>query len=421
MSTTTVEHGSAQHQPDWEPLRSSVTTAVAAQLMDPVGLSIEPSEVQAVMERAALEGLSIALQELADRWTAEMTGAERYQRSSTRSGYRSGRRRHTLHFRLGPITIDVGRPRRGPSRPAWIPALKSMPDQAVKLVQQLWLRGLSYRDVAAVSEDVLGKGVSHTTAGGWVKDVADAVLRWMNRPVRSDIRYLVLDAVYVPVVRQSSRKEPILVALGITADGRKEILDVLCAPSESSDSWGTLLGRLKLRGLRPSDLELVITDGDEGVRSAIATSLPNVRRQRCTVHKVRNVVGRCSRELKKTAPAEAAKIFKAPSRANAERRAAKFIAKYKDSAPKVAAVIEDDLDAALTFFEFDANHWKALRSTNALERTHRELRRKFREVGAMKAEVNVNRIAVQVAHFVNQQWGDVPIAGFKQRDPGRRR
>ena len=99
MSTTTVEHGSAQHQPDWEPLRSSVTTAVAAQLMDPVGLSIEPSEVQAVMERAALDGLSIALQELADRWTAEMTGAERYQRSSTRSGYRSGRRRHTSRTR----------------------------------------------------------------------------------------------------------------------------------------------------------------------------------------------------------------------------------------------------------------------------------------------------------------------------------
>ena len=92
------------------------------------------------------------------------------------------------------------------------------------------------------------------------------------------------------------------------------------------------------------------------------------------MHKVRNVVGRCSRELKKTAPAEAALIFKASSRSEAYRRAEAFIATYEHEAPRLAEVIRGDLDACLAFYDFDAGIWRALRSTNALERTHRELR-----------------------------------------------
>ena len=119
----------------------------------------------------------------------------------------------------------------------------------------------------------------------------------------------------------------------------------MVAASESTDSWGTLVSRLKLRGLKPENLQLVITDGDEGVISALRTHLGDVRRQRCTVHKVRNVVGRCPRDLKKIAPAEASNIFKAPSRSEAERRAKAFIDKYDKEAPKLANIIRDDLDA----------------------------------------------------------------------------
>ena len=169
-----------------------------------------------------------------------------------------------------------------------------------------------------------------------------------------------------------------------------------------------------MRGLNVGNLELAITDGDAGLISALAAQLPKVKRQRCTVHKVRNVIGKCNRAQKKTAPSEAAAIYKAPSRAEARRRAQAFIEKYRDNAPQLAAIIEDDLDACLQFYDHDANLWKALRSTNALERLNREFRRKLREVGAIRGEVNITRIAVQVVRLVNEDAKGKPIAGFKE-------
>ena len=162
-----------------------------------------------------------------------------------------------------------------------------------------------------------------------------------------------------------------------------------------------MLSRLTMRGLRVANLSLVITDGDAGLLAALSSQWPRVPPQRCTVHKVRQVVGRSSRELKKTAPKECAAIYKASSQTEARRRAAAFIEKYRTVAPKLADIVENDLDACLTFYEHDANLWPALRSTNALERMNREFRRKLREVDAIKGEVNINRIAVQVAQFVN--------------------
>ena len=404
--------------PDWSMLSNHVTTAVASSLSTPSSLAADPDELRVAIDQAVVNGLGIALQNAAERWAEEVVGAGRYQQADTRIGYRSGGRRHVFHFSAGPVAITVPKPRRGASRPEWVPALKKAPERLKELCRTLWVRGLSLRDLSAVSPDVVDRSWSHGTMGGWVRDVADETLRWLNRPVRKDLRYLVLDALYVPFVRDTSRKEALLVALGITADGHKEVLDVLHAPTESTDSWGTVLSRLKMRGLRTTELAMVISDGDSGLISAIADHLPNVPRQRCTVHKVRNVVGRSNRTLKKTAPAEAAKIYKAPSRAEARRRAAAFIEKYSQDAAHLAAIVEDDLDACLQFYDHDADLWKALRSTNALERLNREFRRKLREVGAMKGEVNVTRIGVQVARLVNHEAKDKPIAGFRR---GKRR
>lgn len=404
---------SAVCEPEWGVVKDLVRTAVASQLSRPQGLETSPEALRQAVDGAVVEGLRLALEATGERWIEEAIGADRYERSGGRQGLRSGYRSHTIAFGLGPVEIRIPKPRRGASRPDWLPVLKAVPEKLVELSRKLWLRGMSYRDLAAHSEDLLGVGRSHATVGKWVQDVMDDVLRWLNRPISERIRYLVLDALYVPVVRETAAKEAILVALGVTDDGHKEILDVLHAPSETAEAWGTMLARLKMRGLNAKNLALVMTDGDQGVISAIASALPSVPRQRCTVHKVRNIIGACPRALKATAPAEASAIFKAPSRDEAKRRAAAFIAKHETSHPRLARIIEDDLDASLRFYDFDASRWQALRTTNGLERINREIRRKLREVGAMKAEHDVNRIAVSVAQFVNDEMKGVPIDGFR--------
>jgi len=419
MPSSSVAEKVVQQQqlqtPDWTALGGQVTAAVASSLATPSSLASSPDDLRAAIDQAVVEGLGLALQSAAERWADDVVGAGRYERSSGRVGLRSGARQHVFHFAVGPVTISVPKPRSGTSRPSWVPALKRAPERFKALVRELWVRGLSSRDLSSVSDQVVAKSWSHGSMANWVRDVADETLRWLNRPVRPDIRYLVLDGLYVPVVRSSSQKEALLVALGITEDGHKEILEVMHAPTESVDSWATLLSRLKMRGLPVKDLSLVITDGNNGVRGALEMHLPTVRRQRYTVHKVRNVVGRSSKALKKYAPREASNIYKAPSRSEALRRAQAFIAKYSEIAPKLAAIVEDDLDACLAFYDFDASRWRGLCSTNALERMNREFRRKLREVGAMKAEVNVTRVAVTVARFVNEEVKDKPVAGFRQK------
>jgi len=421
MSTVAATADDAQVQA-WPALEDTVATSIAATLATPEAWERDPDSLRQAIDQGIRRGIEIAVQAAADRWSEDVLGAPRYARTASRVGYRGGLREHTVHFGFGPVSIRVSKPRSGTSRPEWLPALKKAPDALIRFVRTLWLRGLSTRDIAATADEIAGRAYSHTTIAEWLKDVHDEVLRWLNRPIRKDLRYLVLDGIYIPVVRERSKREPILVAMGITHAGEKEILDVMHAPSESADAWGTVLSRLKLRGLDPRELQLVITDGDEGVLSAVDQHLPTVRRQRCTVHKVRNVVGRTPRDLKGTIPGEAASIYKAPSRAEAERRAAAFIAKYEASHPKVAQVVADDLDACLAFYAFDPGRWRGLRSTNALERVNRELRRKLREVGAMKAELNVTRVAVEVARFVNQDMEGRPIDGFgRPRKRGSRK
>lgn len=399
---------------EWGGVKELVRAAVASELGRPQGLATSsPEALRQAVDEAVVEGLRLALETTAERWIEAAVGADRYERSGGRQGLRSGYRSHTIAFGLGPVEIRIPKPRSGPSRPEWLPILKAVPERLVELSRTLWQRGMSYRDLAAHSEDLLGVGRSHATIGKWVQDVMDDVLRWLNRPISQHIRYLVLDALYVPVVRETAAKEAILVALGVTDEGHKEILDILHAPSESVEAWSTMLARLKMRGLDPTRLALVITDGDQGVISALGSALPTVPRQRCTVHKVRNIVGACPRALKATAPKQAVAIYDAPSRDEANRRAAAFIAQYETSHPRLAAIIKDDLEACLRFYDFDASRWRALRTTNALERINRELRRKLREVGAMQAEHDVTRIGVGVAQFVNDEMKGVPIDGFR--------
>ena len=167
--------------------------------------------------------------------------------------------------------------------------------------------------------------------------------------------------------------------------------------------------------MKPDNLRLVVSDGNEGIIGAIAMELPFVCRQRCTVHKVRNIVGHSPRNLKGTAPGEASAIWKAPNKSEARDPVSSFIAKYEQSHPKLAAVIADDFDATLAFYDLDASIWRGMCSTNVIERVNREMRRKFNDMGACKGDLAVTRTAVLIAIKLEEDWKGTVVKGFKKR------
>lgn len=397
-------------------LQDLVRSGVSAAVQREAEAMLAPGSegLMSLLDAAVVEGIEVALAEVSESYATQVLGAARYARTSARAGQRSGHRSRRVVTPFGRIELRFVKTRSGAVVPPFAQDLGRFAREVMQLGRELWTRGLSTRTVAKVAEDALGGRASHTTVATWVQDAADEVLRWLNRPLRKDIAYLVLDGIYVSILRESARTEPILVAVGITESGEKEVLDVMPAPSESAESWSTLLARLRARGLDPRTLKLVITDGNDGVVRAAEAELPNVPRQRCVVHKVRNVVGACPRHLKGKAPKEASAIWKAPNKAEARSRAKAFLEAYQESHPRLAAIIEDDFEATLTFYEFDATRWATLKSTNVQERVNRELKRRFREVGAMKGEQAAVRHAALVAMRLNGDWKGTVVKGFRR-------
>lgn len=412
----------AEVHPAMEQAAGFVQSTVSKQILDAALPLLEPNgrALGALLDHAVVAGIENAMSTLAERYAAEVLGAERSARCGSRQGYRSGTRARTLTTPMGELTVHVVKTRGRVLVPPFLQQAGRFTQQVVALGRRLWVQGLSLRSIAAVAPDVLGGAVSHTEVGSWVHEAHDEVMRWLNRPIAADIRYLVLDGMYVSVKRDSARKEALLAAVGITETGACTVLDVLPAPSESLQSWATLLARLRGRGLRPEQLRLAISDGNEGLIQAIGQELPGVPRQRCVIHKVRNIVGTSPKHLKSTAPKEASAIWKAPNKSEARMRAAAFIEKYRASHPKLANIIEDDLEATLTFFDLDANLWRTMCSTNVAERVNREMRRKFRDMGACKGDTAVTRTAALTAMKLSQDWEGKVVEGFK-KNPRRRK
>jgi putative transposase len=407
----------AEVNPAMEHASSFVQTTVSRHVLDAALPLVEPNgrALASLLDHAVVSGIENAMSTLAERYAAEVLGAERSARSGGRQGYRSGKRTRTLTTPMGELTVSLVKTRGAVLVPPFLQKAGKFTQDVVALGRRLWVQGLSLRGVSAVASDALGGNVSHTEVGSWVHEAHDEVMRWLNRPIAENIRYVVFDGMYVSVKRENARKEALLIAVGITESGKAEVLDVLPAPSESLESWSTQMARLRGRGLKPSQLRLAISDGNEALIRAIESELPGVPRQRCTVHKVRNVIGKSPRALKAVAPKEASAIWKAPNKSEAKVRAAAFIERYRESQPALAAIIEDDLEATFAFFDLDANLWKTMRTTNVGERVNREMRRKFNDMGACKGDHAVTRTAALIAMKLSENWNKKIVEGFKKK------
>lgn len=397
-----------------EYLEEQVTGALAGALA--LDALPGPKELRRMLDEAMSRGVVQSLEALAASYAEQVVGAGRYQRSDTRSTRRSGSREKTLYLWGRAVTVSYQKLRRGKSLPPLFEALSKRSEQAQELFHRLWLRGLSSRDLAKESEALAGHGISHETIAADIRVLQQDVLRWQNREIAPGYRFLMLDALYVSVSRElGAQKEAIHLALGVTEDGKKELLEVFVAPTESKESWTSVLRRLQLRGMKTDQLKLVISDGHEGLIQAIAEVLPRVRHQRCVLHKMRNVMGKAPRKYKAELGKGLSHIFEAPNRAEAASRLDEFIYKWRTVCPEAIMPVKDDREEMFAYFDFPKRLWKALRTTNALERVNREFRRKLREVGSLKGDKAAIRITVDIATMLNKEWGDVQIQGFREK------
>jgi putative transposase len=351
-----------------------------------------------------------------ERQRARYLMTERYERTGGKDrDYRNGSYQRDLVTRFGTIRIRIARSRRKGFRPEGLEAFQRRAEEVALLIREVFLRGISTRQVGPVLGVITGEVVSAQTVSKITQSLDGMVKKFHESDLKDEWDYLFLDGVSLRVRRPSGRKRvQLLVAYGVRGDGSRQLLAFLRSSGESQAAWEGLLGDLYRRGLEGKALKLIITDGCAGLRAALQTVYPRVAHQRCWVHKMRNIVQAARRRDMQTITADAQAIYNADTLGQARVAFTKFKRRWQACYPGLVHSLEKDLPDLLTFYQFAKPLWRKLRTTNAIERRFVEVRRRTRPMVCFVNIHSVDRIIFAIFNQFNQQWENRTLRVFTQ-------
>jgi transposase-like protein len=334
-----------------------------------------------------------------DRHLAEMAARQQADR-------RNGSYRRHLLTELGDIELAVPRTRRF-SALSVVRAYARRAAHVDRMILACFVLGLSTRKVATALLPVLGRRVSAATVSAVAKSLDQAVAAFHRRPLKDLYKVLMLDGVVLSrKTGAGALKRPVLVALGIRPDGRKEVIDFRLAGSESAAEWERFLTDLYRRGLAGQRLDMVCIDGGNGLIAALPTVFPDVPVQRCWAHKIRNVLNKVRVADQRAVKAGLHAIMNAHTLVAVRAAARRFADRWQETYPKAVACLRNDLDELLTCFRYKTPaERKAVRTTNAIERRFREVRRRTRPMGVFQDKTSMDRILFAVFTHENHSQG----------------
>lgn len=375
-------------------IEAAIEAALAGGLADPHVLStLGRLGAQLVLQRAVEDEVAVFLQRA------------RYERTPDAAGSRNGSRPRRVQTAEGEIIVAVPQVRDTLTRfvssviPDTKAVIRTRPLEA--LVIGAYVRGLSDRDIESLAREAGLGQISKTAVSGICRELRDRYRAFRARSL-GEVRLLALflDAIYLPV-RPEGPKEGVLVAWGFTTDGDRVLLDVCLGQRERTEDW-TELGRgLARRGLR-SPL-LVVTDGAPGLIRAVDELWPDADRGRCTVHRLRNVLAKLPDRPGLHARVRAAywaALDGAMSPAEAEHGLRVLVGELSRDFPSAAACLADDLEALTVHLRYPLRLRKRLRSTNLLERSLEEVRRRTKVIGRFPGETSCLTMAWAVMDLV---------------------
>ena len=329
--------------------------------------------------------------------------AEPYQRTPEREAHANGYKPKTMRTRVGEITFAVPQVREGGFYPqALEKGLRS--ERALTLaLAEMYVQGVSTRKVKAITEQLCGVNVSSAMVSQAATQMDTELEKWRERPL-GEYPYLFLDAYYEQVREDGQvRHLAVLVAVGITPAGKREILGVSVSLSEHEVHWRNFLESLKQRGL--GGIQLITSDDHAGLRAARLAVFGSLPWQRCQFHLQQNAQAYVPHKHMLSEVAEDHRtIFNAPDRITAEDYLAKTIQKYQSSASRLAEWMATNIPEGLTVFSFPGAFRRLLRTTNGVERLHREVRRRARVVSIFPNPASCLRLVSAVLSEISDEW-----------------
>ncbi len=349
------------------------------------------------------EGVRVLAQALMEAEVSSRIGGERDERTEERPAYRNGYRTRTWDTRVGTLELAIPKVQPGSYFPSLLEPRRRGERALVAVVQEAYIHGVSTRQVDELMRALGLEGISTSEVSRGCEALDAEVEAFRTRPITGEHPDLWIDATSHKV-RQDGRGIAMatVVAIGVTAEGERQVLGVDAGPSEDAAFWTAFLRDVKRRGL--PGVRLVISDAHEGIKKAVGTVLTGATWQRCRVHFMRNLLAVVPKGAREAVAAVVRTIFAQPDHASALAQLRRVVEGLRPRFPAAATRLEEAAEDVLAYLHFPAAHRRQLHSTNPLERLNQEIKRRTHVVGIVPTRGALLRLVGAILLEQDDEW-----------------
>ena len=370
-------------------------------------LQVDQAMLETTLDRMVRKSVEETLNAMLDAEADEITGAARYERSGERKAYRAGHYERDLTVKAGKMSLKVPKLKGAVFSSAVIERYRRREESVEEALIDMYLAGVSTRQVDDISQLLWGDRMPSQTLSDKLKRVYADIDAWRERPLEQEYAYLFMDGVWHKRCWGGSVENvSILVAIGIGADGRREVLSVAEGMKEDAESWRSFIKGMLARGLK--GVRLVTGDRCAGLVAAAGELLPGARYQRCMVHFERNILAKVNPKNRDWAADALKAVFSMETRDKALEKAESVAGEMEARKLKEAAsCLRDGIGETTTYLldDYPREHRRRIRTNNMIERLNREIRRRTRVVGSFPdGRSALMLVCARVRYVTSNEW-----------------